>query len=97
LDHRVHAATADGWHAITGTSKGQIFHYFPGGKEELLLSPGMRPTASWQTSSPHLGAARTTWAAWERDPGRYPDDARFVHGTVLDVHGGRTGVALIAA
>jgi len=26
--------------ARTATSKGQIFHYFPGGKEELLMSTG---------------------------------------------------------
>ena len=30
--------TLDDIRALTGTSKGQIFHYFPGGKEELLLA-----------------------------------------------------------
>src|ERR1700731_1354507 len=29
--------TLDDIRAITGTSKSQIFHYFPAGKEELLL------------------------------------------------------------
>ena len=30
--------TLDDVRAITATSKGQLFHYFPGGKEELLLA-----------------------------------------------------------
>jgi AcrR family transcriptional regulator len=30
--------TLDDIRAITGTSKGQIFHYFPGGKDEFLLA-----------------------------------------------------------
>ena len=30
--------TLDDIRALTGTSKGQLFHYFPGGKEELLLA-----------------------------------------------------------
>jgi AcrR family transcriptional regulator len=58
--------TLDDVRAITGTSKGQIFHYFPGGKEELLLAVARheadRVLADQQ---PHLGAL-TTWAAWER-------------------------------
>lgn len=29
--------TLDDVRVITRTSKGQLFHYFPGGKEELLL------------------------------------------------------------
>ncbi|OHV41382.1 MULTISPECIES: TetR/AcrR family transcriptional regulator [Pseudofrankia] len=59
-------ATLDDIRAITGTSKGQIFHYFPGGKEELLLAVARyeseRVLADQQ---PHLGAL-TSWAAWER-------------------------------
>ena len=52
--------------ALTNTSKGQLFHYFPGGKEELLLAVARheadRVLADQQ---PPLGAL-TSWAAWER-------------------------------
>jgi AcrR family transcriptional regulator len=58
--------TLDDIRALTGTSKGQIFHYFPGGKEELLLEVARyeseRVLADQQ---PHLGAL-TSWAAWDR-------------------------------
>jgi AcrR family transcriptional regulator len=58
--------TLDDIRAITGTSKGQIFHYFPGGKEELLLA-----VASYEADrvlsdqQPHLGSL-TSWASWAR-------------------------------
>ena len=58
--------TLDDVRAITATSKGQLFHYFPGGKEELLLAVARheadRVLADQQ---PHLGAL-TSWGAWER-------------------------------
>ncbi|BCJ36273.1 TetR family transcriptional regulator [Actinocatenispora thailandica] len=58
--------TLDDVRAITGTSKGQLFHYFPGGKEELLLAVARyeadRVLADQQ---PHLGAL-TSWPAWQR-------------------------------
>ncbi|WP_328584417.1 TetR/AcrR family transcriptional regulator [Streptomyces sp. NBC_00370] len=57
--------TLDDVLAATGTSKGQLFHYFPGGKEELLLAVARaeadRVIADQQ---PHLGAL-TSWGAWE--------------------------------
>jgi AcrR family transcriptional regulator len=37
-DLGVAAATLDDVRAHTGTSKSQLFHYFPGGKEDLLLA-----------------------------------------------------------
>jgi len=37
-DLGVAAATLDDVRARTGTSKSQLFHYFPGGKEDLLLA-----------------------------------------------------------
>jgi AcrR family transcriptional regulator len=58
--------TLDDIRAITGTSKGQIFHYFPGGKEELLLAVARHEADRvLDDQQPHLGAL-TSWAAWER-------------------------------
>jgi AcrR family transcriptional regulator len=58
--------TLDGIRAITGTSKGQIFHYFPGGKEELLVAVARyEADRVLDDQQPHLGAL-TSWAAWER-------------------------------
>jgi AcrR family transcriptional regulator len=58
--------TLDDVRAITGTSKGQLFHYFPGGKEELLLAVARFEADKVITDQqPHLGAL-TSWAAWER-------------------------------
>ncbi|HEX3788933.1 MAG TPA: TetR/AcrR family transcriptional regulator [Pseudonocardiaceae bacterium] len=49
----------------TATSKGQLFHYFPDGKEQLLLAvadhEAERVLADQQ---PHLGAL-TSWSAWQ--------------------------------
>ncbi|MBL7495692.1 TetR/AcrR family transcriptional regulator [Frankia sp. CNm7] len=58
--------TLDDIRAITGTSKSQIFHYFPGGKEELLLAVARYESDRvLDDQQPHLGAL-TSWAAWRR-------------------------------
>jgi len=58
--------TLDDIRAITGTSKGQIFHYFPGGKDELLLAVARHEAERvLDDQQPYLGAL-TSWAAWER-------------------------------
>jgi AcrR family transcriptional regulator len=58
--------TLDDVRAITGTSKGQLFHYFPGGKEELLLAVArFEADRVLDDQQPHLGAL-TSWAAWRR-------------------------------
>jgi AcrR family transcriptional regulator len=58
--------TLDDVRAITGTSKGQLFHYFPGGKDELLLAVARHEADRvLSDQQPHLGAL-TSWAAWER-------------------------------
>ncbi|WP_434444769.1 TetR/AcrR family transcriptional regulator [Lentzea sp. E54] len=58
--------TLDDIRAITGTSKGQIFHYFPDGKEELFLAVARHEAERvLDDQQPHLGAL-TSWAAWER-------------------------------
>ncbi|GAA3648300.1 TetR/AcrR family transcriptional regulator [Lentzea roselyniae] len=58
--------TLDDIRAITGTSKGQIFHYFPDGKEELFLAVARyEADRVLDDQQPHLGAL-TSWPAWER-------------------------------
>ncbi|WP_439657949.1 TetR/AcrR family transcriptional regulator [Lentzea sp. HUAS TT2] len=58
--------TLDDIRAITGTSKGQIFHYFPDGKEELFLAVArFEADRVLSDQQPHLGAL-TSWTAWER-------------------------------
>ena len=90
--------TLDDVRAITGTSKGQIFHYFPGGKEELLLAVARheadRVLADQQ---PYLGAL-TTWAAWERwrdaVVARYRAQGRFCPlGSLMSQVGSTPGAA----
>ncbi|MCX4094607.1 TetR/AcrR family transcriptional regulator [Nocardia sp. alder85J] len=56
--------TLDDIRSVTGTSKGQIFHYFPGGKEELLLAVAQyEADRVLDDQQPYLGAL-TSWAAW---------------------------------
>jgi AcrR family transcriptional regulator len=58
--------TLDDIRAITGTSKSQIFHYFPAGKEELLLEVARYESRRvLDDQQPHLGRL-TSWAAWSR-------------------------------
>src|SRR6202035_5220275 len=58
--------TLDDIRAITGTSKSQIFHYFPAGKEELLLEVARHESQRvLDDQQPHLGSL-TSWAAWQR-------------------------------
>ena len=58
--------TLDDIRAITRTSKGQLFHYFPGGKEELLLAVAAHEADRvLEDQQPHLGDL-STWEAWAR-------------------------------
>ncbi|MFF4248862.1 TetR/AcrR family transcriptional regulator [Streptomyces sp. NPDC001822] len=59
------ATTLDDIRARTSTSKSQIFHYFPGGKEELLLAVAAREAELvLEDQEPHLGDLGT-WQAWQ--------------------------------
>jgi len=59
-------ATLDDIRAATRTSKSQIFHYFPGGKEELFLEVARLEAARViDDQQPHLGELES-WAAWDR-------------------------------
>jgi AcrR family transcriptional regulator len=57
--------TLDDVRARTGTSKGQLFHYFPDGREQLLLAVAQheadRVIADQQPHLSHL----TSWVAWQ--------------------------------
>jgi AcrR family transcriptional regulator len=66
---RVNGATAttlDDVLARTGTSKSQLFHYFPDGKEQLLLAVAeLEAERVLSDQQPHLSRL-TSWAAWQR-------------------------------
>lgn len=63
-EHGVGAATLDDICRRSGTGKSQLFHYFPEGKEQLLLA-----VAEWEAGQviedqqPYLGRL-TSWEAW---------------------------------
>jgi AcrR family transcriptional regulator len=60
------ATTLDDIRAATGTSKSQLFHYFPEGKEQLLLAVAAHEADQvLSDQQPYLGAL-TSWAAWQR-------------------------------
>jgi AcrR family transcriptional regulator len=94
--------TLDDIRAITGTSKGQIFHYFPGGKEELLLAVARHESERvLDDQQPHLGAL-TSWAAWERwrdaVVARYRAQGRNCPlGSLMSQVGGTPGAAEVVA
>jgi len=59
-------ATLDDIRVVTQTSKSQLFHYFPGGKEELFLEVArLEADRVLEDQQPHLGAL-DSWAAWDR-------------------------------
>lgn len=59
-------ATLDDIRSRTQTSKSQLFHYFPDGKEQLLLAVARYEAQMvLDDQQPHLGAL-TSWAAWQR-------------------------------
>ncbi len=66
---RVHGAVAttlDDVMARTDTSKSQLFHYFPHGKDQLLLAVAEQEAARvLSDQQPHLSRL-TSWAAWQR-------------------------------
>lgn len=50
--------------ARTSVSKSQLFHYFPGGKEELLLAVARHETARVLADQQPMLSNLTSWAAW---------------------------------
>jgi AcrR family transcriptional regulator len=62
----VAGTTLDDVRARTGTSKSQLFHYFPDGKEELLLAVArFEADQVLAVQQPQLGRL-TSWAGWQR-------------------------------
>ena len=62
----VEMTTLDDVMARTRTSKSQLFHYFPAGKEELLLAVARyEADRVLADQEPYLGCL-DTWEAWER-------------------------------
>ena len=64
-EHGVAATTLDDVLVRTSTSKGQLFHYFPGGREDLLLAVAdYESDRVLQDQQPYLGRL-DSWAAWQ--------------------------------
>jgi AcrR family transcriptional regulator len=62
----VAVTTLDDVRARTGTSKSQLFHYFPEGKEELLLAVAQFEAGQVMAAQqPQLGELGS-WAGWKR-------------------------------
>lgn len=62
----VAVTTLDDVRSRTQTSKSQVFHYFPGGKEQLLLAVAQHEAELvLSDQQPYLGAL-TSWEAWQR-------------------------------
>ncbi|MEH1168683.1 TetR/AcrR family transcriptional regulator [Micromonospora sp. CPCC 205539] len=51
--------------ARTGTSKGQLFHYFPEGKEELLLAVAEHEADQVLADQEPMLSNLTSWPAWQ--------------------------------
>src|SRR6478672_11889927 len=65
-EHGVAVVTLDDIRARTQTSKSQLFHYFPDGKEQLLLAVAEHEAQMvLDDQQPYLGEL-TSWAAWQR-------------------------------
>src|SRR5260221_7762400 len=86
----VSAATLDDVMARTQTSKSQVFHYFPAGKDELLLAVAQYEADQvLEDQQPYLGCV-DSWDAWQKWRGvvvdRYEEEgdqcplgSRFLH------------------
>ncbi|KAA0929767.1 TetR/AcrR family transcriptional regulator [Streptomyces apricus] len=58
--------TLDDIRARTGTSKSQLFHYFPDGKDELLLAVAQfEADRVLEDQQPHLGQL-DSWESWQQ-------------------------------
>jgi AcrR family transcriptional regulator len=60
------ATTLEDVMAHTGTSKSQLFHYFPHGKEQLLLAVAEQEAARVISDQQPYLSGLTSWAAWQR-------------------------------
>jgi AcrR family transcriptional regulator len=60
------STTLDDVLARTATSKSQLFHYFPGGKDQLLLAVAEHEAARVLSDQQPELSRLTSWAAWQR-------------------------------
>jgi NAD(P)-dependent dehydrogenase (short-subunit alcohol dehydrogenase family) len=74
---------------VNAISPGVIQPPAPEGGESRPGEIMMKGTPAGRVGTPEAVAHAAVWLA--------SDEAAFVHGTVVDVDGGRTGVAVIAA
>ena len=74
---------------VNAVSPGVILPPSPAGTEPHPGEVMMRGTPAGTVGTPDAIANAVVWLA--------SDEAAFVHGTVVDVDGGRTGVAVVAA
>jgi AcrR family transcriptional regulator len=94
IRHRgTNATTLDDVGRRSGTGKSQLFHYFPDGKEQLLLAVAEFEAANvFEGQQPYLGelTSRAAWEAW-RDlvVGQYRDQGQFCPLGVLIADVGR--------
>jgi AcrR family transcriptional regulator len=66
LARGVGATTLDDIRAGTGASKSQLFHYFPGGKADLVKAIALfQGERVFDAQRPHLDEL-DTWSSWER-------------------------------
>ncbi|MBP2702613.1 TetR/AcrR family transcriptional regulator [Microbispora sp. RL4-1S] len=64
-EHGVAGTTLDDVLAVTAASKSQLFHYFPGGREELLLAVARYEAGRvLEDQRPQLDEL-TSWPAWQ--------------------------------
>src|SRR3979411_2431178 len=65
-ENGVASTTLDDIRERTGTSKSQLFHYFPDGKDQLLLAVAQyEADRVLEDQQPYLGCL-DSWAAWSR-------------------------------
>lgn len=63
--HGVFALTLDDVLAATATSKSQLFHYFPDGKDELMLAVARHEADRVISDQQPELSALTSWPAWQ--------------------------------
>lgn len=66
LERGARGTSLDDIRAATATSKSQVFHYFPGGKGDLVSAIGaLQAERVLEAQRPHLDEL-DTWASWDR-------------------------------
>jgi len=100
-EHGVAATTLDDVLVVTAMSKSQLFHYFPGGREELLLAVArLEADRVLSDQQPQLGDL-TSWPGWwlwrDKVVGRYREQGeRCPLGSVMSqLDGGTPGARAV--